>query len=409
MGTRLGSHPHSASDASGPLSSYLVIDLSRAVAGPQAGMMLADLGARVIKVEQPSVGDESRSWGPPFVGPADAPESTYFMSVNRNKESIELDLKTEDGREVLSRLITEADVLVENFRPGVLDRLGFDAVRLNELNPGLVQLSISGFGHDGPQGGRPGYDQIAQGEAGLMSMTGRPGEPMRVGVPIADVLAGMNGAFGVAAALAERERSGRGAVVRTSLLAAIVGVHCFQGTRYTVAGEVAEGIGNHHAAIAPYGSFKCADGVVQIAVANERQWRQFAGLLRIGLTDARFATAAARLVHRDELTAIIENRFANTSVEECIDSVGELGIPCGRVRTIDQVYAWDQVRSQGLLIEVDHPTVGPIELPGPTVRLEWLGGTPRTPRTHQSPPTLGQHNESIRAWLAAADERGAAS
>ncbi len=230
----------------GPLDGVIVVDLSRALAGPHAAMMLGDLGARVIKVESPGSGDDTRGWGPPFVGPDESRESTYFLSCNRKKESITLDLKSEDGRETLARLVRRSDVLVENFRPGVLDLLGFPVERLHELNPGLVVLSITGFGHDGPEGGRAGYDQIAQGEAGLMSLTGPgPDDPTRVGVPIGDLLAGMYGAYGVVAALHERTSTGRGRVVRTSLLAAIVGVHAFQGTRYTVAGEVPRAQGNH--------------------------------------------------------------------------------------------------------------------------------------------------------------------
>jgi crotonobetainyl-CoA:carnitine CoA-transferase CaiB-like acyl-CoA transferase len=219
----------------GPLSDLVVVDLSRALAGPHATQMLGDLGARVIKVEAPGHGDDTRGWGPPFVG---APrQSTYFLSTNRNKESIALDLKdsSEGGdRDLLLRLVDRADVLVENFRTGVLERLGLGIESLLERNPRLVVLSITGFGHDGPEGGRAGYDQIAQGEAGIMSLTGTgPDDPQRVGVPIADLLSGMYGAYGVLAALHERERTGRGQVVRTSLLAAVVGVHAFQGTRWT--------------------------------------------------------------------------------------------------------------------------------------------------------------------------------
>src|SRR3954470_13737672 len=215
----------------GPLQDLLVVDLSRALAGPHATMMLGDLGARVIKVEAPGRGDDTRGWGPPFAGD----ESTYFLSANRNKESITLDLKDDADRDVALRLIDRADVLVENFRTGVLDRLGLGIESLMERNPRLVVLSITGFGHDGPEGGRAGYDQIAQGEAGLMSLTGSgPEDPQRVGVPIADLLSGMYGAFGVVSALSERHRTGRGTVVRTSLLAAVVGVHAYQGTAHTV-------------------------------------------------------------------------------------------------------------------------------------------------------------------------------
>ena len=208
----------------GPLSDLLVLDLTRALAGPHAGMMLGDLGARVIKVESPT-GDDTRGWGPPFVGEGTERESTYFMAANRNKESLVLDLKTEEDREVLARLVERADVLMENFRVGVMDRLGFSVERLHQLNPGLVVMSITGFGHDGPEARRAGYDQIAQGEGGLMSITGTQ-QPTKVGVPIADLIAGMNGAFGVLAALHERTRTGRGRVVRTSLLAGMIAGVC---------------------------------------------------------------------------------------------------------------------------------------------------------------------------------------
>src|SRR3954465_15153946 len=208
----------------GPLSDVVVVDLSRALAGPHATMMLGDQGARVIKVEAPGHGDDTRGWGPPFVGEEDERQSTYFLSANRNKESVALDLKDEADREVLLGLVNRADVLVENFRTGVLERLGLGIEELQRRNPRLIVLSITGFGHDGPEGGRAGYDQIAQGEAGLMSLTGSgPDDPQRVGVPIADLLAGMYGAYGVVTALRERERTGAGTVVRTSLLAAVVG------------------------------------------------------------------------------------------------------------------------------------------------------------------------------------------
>jgi crotonobetainyl-CoA:carnitine CoA-transferase CaiB-like acyl-CoA transferase len=383
----------------GPLAGVVVVDLSRALAGPHATMMLGDMGARVIKVESPGTGDESRQWGPPFVGPEDDPVSTYFLSANRNKESIQLDLKSDAGRRDLERLLERADVLVENFRPGVLERLGFGLDRLTELNPRLVLLSISGFGHDGPEGGRAGYDQIAQGEAGLMSLTGPdPDHPTKSGVPIGDLLAGMYGAYGVVSALVERGRTGRGTVVRTSLLAAIVGVHAFQGTRWTVAGEVPRAIGNQHPTIAPYGAFTTQDGTIQIAVGNDVQWR--AAALTVGLdpADPRFATARSRVQHRAELTAALEERLGERGSADWLARFAEVGVPSGKVRTLDEVYTWDQTLSQGLVVEVDHPTLGPIRLPGPPLRMGDLDGT-ETPRTHAAPPLLGQHDAEIRAWL----------
>lgn len=379
------------------LSDLVVIDLTRALAGPHAAMMLGDLGARVIKVEQPDGGDESRSWGPPFVGAEDDPVSTYFMSCNRNKESVTADLKSEDGKELLTRLVARADVLMENFRTGVLDRLGFSVERLHEINPRLVILSITGFGHDGPEGGRAGYDQIAQGEAGLMSLTGPSADdPTRVGVPIADLLAGMYGAYGVLAALHERHTTGRGKVVRASLLASVVGVHAFQGTRWTVAHEVPHAIGNHHPSIAPYGLFHTADVPIQIACGNESQWRALATLL--GIDDPRFDGNRQRVGLRDELVGVLEAALAAGNAESWLGRLAELGIPAGKVRTLDDVYAWDQTRSQGLLIEVDHPSVGRVELPGPPLRFD---ANPHAGDRveHLPPPRLGEHNESVRAWL----------
>src|SRR4051794_1935744 len=300
-------------------------------------MMLGDLGARVIKVETPLGGDDSRGWGPPFVGPPEEMESTYFLSCNRNKESVTADLRSDDGRELLTRLVERADVLLENFRPGVLDRLGFGVERLHELNPRLVVLSITGFGHDGPEGGRAGYDQIAQGEGGLMSLTGSgPGDPQRVGVPIGDLLAGMYGAYGVVAALFERERTGRGQVVRTSLLAAIVGVHAFQGTRYTVAGEVGRAQGNHHPPICPYGLFHCADGAVQLSVGSEGLWRRvFAGLGPAPAAERR-RTTAERVAHRDRVIGLLETAFARIPTADLLAKLGEIGVPAGRVRDLGE-------------------------------------------------------------------------
>jgi crotonobetainyl-CoA:carnitine CoA-transferase CaiB-like acyl-CoA transferase len=384
--------------ADGPLAGVLVVDLTRALAGPYAAMMLGDLGARVIKVETPDGGDDSRGWGPPFLGEGEQRESTYFMSANRNKESLTLDLKDAADVEVLTALVRRADVLLENFRVGVMDRLGFSIERLHERNPGLVILSITGFGHDGPEATRAGYDQIAQGEGGLMSVTGTE-EPTKVGLPIADLLAGMNGAYGVVAALLERERTGLGRVVRTSLLAGVVGVHAYQGTRWTIGHEVPGLAGSHHPAIAPYGMYRTATAPVQVACGSEGLWRALALALGLDPDDARFRTNLDRVTHRDELTASIEGVLSTGTAEQWLQLLDDAGVPAGKVRTIDDVYAWEQTLSQHLLLEVEHPVFGPVRLPGSALRFDdndFSGGR----RDHLPPPTLGQHDAAIRAWLA---------
>ncbi|TAP45025.1 CoA transferase [Arthrobacter sp. S39] len=385
----------------GPLSGHLVVDLSRALAGPHAGMMLADLGARVIKVENPGTGDDTRGWGPPFVGPEDDLQSTYFMSCNRNKESISLDLKSDDGKDVLRSLLERADVVIENFRPGVMDRLGFSTAAMHELNPRLVILSITGFGHDGPESRRSGYDQILQGEAGLMSLTGSgPDDPQRVGVPIADLLSGMNGAFGVLAALVERDRTGRGQIVRTSLLASLIGVHAFQGTRTTVAGEVPQAQGNHHPSIAPYGLFACRDGSVQISVGSEKLWAAFAAAFGLDAAAPGFASNAERVRNRAAVIAAVERVFAGFGAVELLAKLNDAGIPAGKVRSLDEVYAWEQVASQGLVVDVEHPLLGKVSLPGPPLRFFAPGDTAEiTVTAHDAPPLLDEDGQSIREWL----------
>jgi crotonobetainyl-CoA:carnitine CoA-transferase CaiB-like acyl-CoA transferase len=392
--------------ADGPLTGTLVVDLSRALAGPHATMMFGDLGARVVKVEAPGAGDDTRGWGPPFVRPNGATDdssrqSTYFLSANRNKQSITLNLKDEDDRQVLLDLVRRADVLVENFRTGVLDRLGLGFDTLHALNPGLVILSITGFGHDGPEGGRAGYDQIAQGEAGLMSLTGsNPDDPQKVGTPIADLLAGMYGAYGVLAALLERNRTGVGRVVRTSLLSAVVGVHGFQSTRWTIAGEVGRAQGNHHASIAPYGLFHCADGFVQIAVGSEGLWRRFCSGFDLDPATPGLETNGERVANRDRLIGIVEGVFAAWKAADLLVRLDEIGVPAGKVRTLDEVYAWEQTRSQGLVVDVDHATLGRLQLAGPPLRFFDVDGREVTRTAHTAPPTLDGDGAAVRAWLA---------
>lgn len=387
----------------GPLTGYTVVDLSRALAGPHAGQLFGDMGARVIKVENPAAGDDTRSWGPPFVGPEDNPQATYFLSCNRNKESIALDLKSEDGKDILTKLIRKADVLIENFRVGVLARLGFSTEQLHEINPRLVILQITGFGHDGPEAMRAGYDQIAQGEAGLMSLTGPDKDNMqRVGVPIADLLAGIHGTLGVVAALLERERTGQGKVVRTSLISGMVGVHAFQGTRATVAHETPLPGGNHHPSISPYGMFNCQDGAVQISVGNERLWQKFCEAFGLDANAEGMATNTERVTNRPAVTAAVEEKFGQYPAKELLEKLSEAGIPAGKVRTLPEVYEWEQALSQHLKISVDHPVLGDIDLPGPAIRFFDVDGDTETETTrleHQAPPLLNADSEKIRAWI----------
>ena len=389
----------------GPLAGLVVVDLTRALAGPHATMMFGDLGARVIKVEAPSGGDDSRGWGPPFATPQDGgePQSTYFLSTNRDKESIVLDLKSAEGLATLTDLLGRADVVCENFRSGVMTRLGLSDERLLEINPRLVVLSISGFGHDGPEGGRAGYDQIAQGEAGFMSLTGSgPDDPQKSGVPVGDLIAGMWGAYGVLAALLERERTGRGQVVRTSLLAGLVGVHAYQGTRWTIAGEVPRAQGNHHASISPYGLFHCRDGAVQLACGSEGLWRRLCAEFALDPDAEGVATNAERVVHRADVIALLESTFADFDGDELLARLDAAGVPSGRVRTLDEVYGWEQTRSQGLVLEVAHPTLGPITLPGSPLRFFAASenGVVETSRIeHVPPPLLDEHASAVREWL----------
>jgi len=377
--------------ARGPLAGITVIDLSRALAGPYASLMLADAGADVVKVERSAGGDDSRGWGPPFAGSGAQREAAYFLSVNRSKRSITLDLKDSEDIDRLRALLEHADVLVENFRPGVMDRLGLGIAALEALNDRLVVLSITGFGEGGPDGHRSGFDQIIQGEAGLMGITGPVGgPPTRFGVPITDILAGMFGAYGVAAALREREQTGRGQRVTTSLLASAVAVHAYQGTRWTIGGEIPVPGGNRHATISPYGAFTCSDGFVNIAVGSEGLWRRFAPLVGLAVDDPRYATNHDRVTNWDGLEAEINAALRTDTVETWMARFDTAGVPAGRIRTMDQVYAWEQVEHLGLIDRVDHPAVGPLELPGSPVRWSRSGHRPATP-----PPRLGEHTEEL--------------
>ena len=385
----------SQTQAAGPLAGVHVLDLARVLAGPYAAMLLADLGAEVIKVERPGAGDDTRQWGPPFVPTSDGAESTYFLSVNRGKRSVAIDMKDPAERGFTEALLQWADVLVENFRPGVMDRLGLGDDRLAELNPRLVRLAISGFGEAGPDSDRVGYDQILQAEGGVMSLTGAAaGQPVKVGIPIADVSAGLFGVIGVLAALLERERSGLGQRVSTSLLAAQIGIHTFQATRYLIAGEVPGPSGNHHPTVAPYGVFDAADGPLVIAVGNEGIWRRFAPLAGLDPADSRFATNALRLGNLAELHEIMTATLTRRTVADWLDRLHQAGVPAGELKTLDRVYDSAQVQAENLIWQVDHPRLGPLRLPGNPVQYSRSPLAPGLP-----PPSLGEHTDELREAL----------
>ena len=376
-----------------PLAGIRVVDLTRVMAGPYCTMMLADLGADVIKIEQPGTGDDTRLWGPPFIGE----ESAYFLAINRNKRSVVLDLKTDGGRAALWRLIERADVLVENFSPGTADRLGigYDAVRVPR--PAIVYASISGFGQGGSSRSRTAYDLILQGMSGMMSITGQPdGPPTKVGIPIADIAAGMFAAFAVAAALVGRERTGTGEYIDTSLLGGQVALLTYQAGIYFTTGQVPTRLGNAHPIIAPYDTFPTADGYVNIAVGNDNLWRRFcAGIgLEAHVDDPRFTTNAGRITHLPALRALIIEALASLSSAEVVARLDAQAVPCGPIHDLAEVFADPRTLEQGLRQEVDHPTLGSVTLTGFPYHLR---SAPLSIRA--APPLLGQHTAEVLTEL----------
>jgi crotonobetainyl-CoA:carnitine CoA-transferase CaiB-like acyl-CoA transferase len=378
----------------GPLDGIRVLDLTRVLAGPYCTMFLGDLGAEVVKLEQPRAGDDTRGWGPPFAGG----ESAYFLCVNRNKKSIAIDLKSTEGIELLKRLAARADVLIENFRPGTMARLGLGEPDLRALNPRLIYASLSGFGADGPMSDVPGYDLIIQAWGGLMSVTGMPdGEPTKVGVAILDLVAGLMLGKSIAAALFAREKLGVGQKIDTSLLEAAVACLINAGSNYLMEGKVPGRWGNAHPTIVPYQSFKTADGFLVIGVASEGIWRRFCQALeRPELADdARFAKNADRVAHRAALVAILGEAFLTQATDTWLRLLNQAEVPCAPVQTIDQVFTAPQVLHREMLVEVDHPTAGTVRMAGIPVKFSATPASVRLP-----PPLLGQHtDEVLTSWL----------
>ncbi|HYN10144.1 MAG TPA: CoA transferase [Vicinamibacterales bacterium] len=372
-----------------PLTGITIVDLSRVLSGPYCTMLAADMGARVIKIEHIERGDDTRAWGPPFQGS----ESAYYLSINRNKESVALDFRRPEGQAILDRLIAKADVLVENFRPGTLDASGFGYASLSAKDPRLVYVSISGYGQHGPRRGEPGYDAVVQAEGGLMSITGTPDGPaVRLGVAIGDLASGMFAFQGLLLALLARARTGRGQWVDISLLDSVAALLTYQASRHFATGEIPERAGNRHLTIAPYETFETSDGVLVLAVGNDSLWQRFCRTsgLDVLASDERFSTNASRVTNYSALQPLIARRLVTRPLDEWVSVLRAAGVPCGGVRSVADVLRDPQILAREMVVSVDHPALGPIRMLGLPVKLSETPGAVRTP-----PPRLGEHTERV--------------
>ena len=370
-----------------PLQNIRVLDLSRVLAGPYCTMVLGDLGAEVIKVEPPE-GDETRGWGPPFAGG----ESAYYLCVNRNKRGMVVNLKTEEGRDVLKKLAMQSDVFVENFRPGTLKKFGLDFETLHELNPKLIYCSISGFGQTGPLKDMPGYDFMIQAMGGIMSVTGEPeGEPMKVGVAVADLFAGQNAIISILAALQARTFTGEGQYIDIALFDSELGWLANVASNFLISGKNPKRYGNAHANIVPYQSFQASDGWFVVAVGNDKQFESFCNVIENpGLSsDERFSTNSARVQNREVLIPLLKPIFMQKTVNEWLALIGDQ-FPCGPINTFEQVFSMSHVKEREMLVEMEHPTIGALPLVGSPLK---MGGTPVSYRL--PPPLMGQHTHEI--------------
>jgi crotonobetainyl-CoA:carnitine CoA-transferase CaiB-like acyl-CoA transferase len=373
----------------GPLAGVRVLDLSRILSGPFATMIFADLGADVIKLENPRTGDDTREWAPPYQGD----QSAYFLSVNRNKRGVAVDLKTEQGRDIALRLADRADVLMENFRPGTAGRLGLGYDELRARNPRLIYASISGFGQTGPFASEPGYDAIAQALGGLMSVTGEAGgEPVRVGNSAADLFAAMWAAIGILAALHARHTTGRGEWIDISLLDGQIASLTYLAGGYFASGEVPRRYGSAHPSIVPYQALRTGDGHLMVAVGNDALWRRFAPLVGLSelVDDPRFATNPQRVAHRAELIGRIETALAARDSAAWAAELAHAGIPAGVINGIDAALVHPQVTAREMVVTTEHPTAGTLRMTGSPIKLSQYKATVRRP-----PPTLGEHTDEV--------------
>ena len=370
----------------GPFHDITVLDLTRVLSGPYCTMLLGDLGARIIKIEQPGKGDDTRPWGPPFLNG----ESAYFLSINRNKESVTLDFKTPQGRALLDQLIAKADVVVENFRPGTLERMTLDYATLSKKYPRLIYCSLSGFGHSGPRSSEAGYDAVLQAEGGMMSLTGSPdAEPFRVGVAIADIVSGMFAAQGISAALYARERTGRGQLVDIAMLDAVAALLTYQAGIYFATGAPPVQLGNRHPTIVPYETFTASDGDFMLAVGTDDQWRKFCDVAAIDPGDA-FATNRGRVTGYKDLRPQVAAALRPRPRSYWIEKLRAVGVPCGSVRSLDEVFADPQIAAREMVVSMTHPAAGEIRILGSPMKLSDTPASQRTP-----PPTLGQHTDGV--------------
>jgi crotonobetainyl-CoA:carnitine CoA-transferase CaiB-like acyl-CoA transferase len=394
-------HITTSSAMTGALSHLTILDFSRVLAGPYASMLLGDLGARVIKIEQPGLGDDTRRWGPPF---SETGESAYFLCANRNKESVTLNLKHPQGRDIALALMAQADVVLENFKVGAMDSLGLGYPMVQSINPQLVYCSITGYGQTGPYRHRPGYDAVIQAEGGIMSVTGpadAAGEPTKVGVAIVDVTAGMQAALAILAALNHRDHGGGGQYIDISLLDTQVGWLANVASSYLVTGERPQRYGNAHSSIVPYQTMPASDGYLMLAVGNDHQ---FACLCRVlerpqWAEDSRFATNPARVAHRNELITLLEECFCRETVQVWTDRLNKAGVPCGPVNDIPTVLADRHVIERGMVQHVRRPNGETIPQIGPVPK---LSATPAA--VHAPPPLLGEHTRAILSELLGLDE-----
>jgi crotonobetainyl-CoA:carnitine CoA-transferase CaiB-like acyl-CoA transferase len=371
-----------------PLQGIRVLDLSRVLAGPYCTMVLGDLGADVIKVESPE-GDETRGWGPPFA----EGESAYYLCVNRNKRGVVVNLKTDEGKKILRDLALRSDVLVENFRPGILEKFGLDFETLHGLNPKLIYCSITGFGQTGSLRDKPGYDFMIQALGGLMSINGEPdGEPMKTGVAVVDLFAGQNAIIAILAALQARVLTGQGQHLDISLFDSQLGWLANVSSNYLISGKLPKRHGNAHPNIVPYQSFQASDGWFAIAVGNDRQFARLCEVLEkpeLG-TDKRFATNSARVQNRVELIPLLASVFKTASVSEWLTKLEKAEIPCGPINNFEQVFSMPTVKERGMLIKMEHPTIGELPLVGSPLKMS------NTPVEYRHPPPLmGENTEDV--------------